>query len=140
MRLYSVTNMYTSGIHAGIQTAHLVHEMADFIRLRPVNFTVKTREVYYDWSMNHKTIIVLNGGYHANLVTVSEQFSKLGRILALPYASFNESVEALNGAMTATGIVVPPSIYEYDPDTSGYFLYDEELELFKLIKSFPLAK
>ena len=34
MKFFSFTNMYFSGIHAGIQTAHAVHQMENEYRIR----------------------------------------------------------------------------------------------------------
>ena len=57
MRLYSFQNFYFAGIHAGIQTAHSVGEMA-------ANYDASTSQgkMFLDWAKNHKTIIVKNGG------------------------------------------------------------------------------
>ena len=137
MRLYSVTNMYTAGIHAGIQTAHAVHEM-----FRKPMLTGQ-RAVLEDWADNHKTIIVLSGGYHANIRTVAEQFSRLGKAMSLPNAHFCESEDALAGAYTAAVIVVPESIWGLPKimDQSDFMSTNAlERELAQILSSYPLAK
>lgn len=136
MRLYSITNMYTPGIHAGIQTAHALHSM-----FRTSTFTTEQLETLHDWADNHKTIIVLNGGYHENIERLMEELWVLGRKLELPTGEFYESKAALNGAATAVCIVVPSCIYDRkDEDEALDMLTEEELELYRIIKSYPLAK
>lgn len=148
MRLYSITNMYTSGIHAGIQTAHLVHEMfteysdveVDSTRYiypeeNVILDTWANRYILNKWAKHHKTIIVLNGGYHSNLKRVYEEIEFIAQKLNLPYGRFHESKEALNGALTAVGVIVPEHIYNDDEE-----LTPEAEQLRQLIKSFPLAK
>lgn len=148
MRLYSLTNMYTSGIHAGIQTAHAVHEMF-------TKYGERGEEGYklHDWARSHKTIIVLNGGYQSHLEEAYKQIGKLATDLKLPYSKFHESKEALNEALTAIAIIIPQEIYDMQPeDYSDERLYRlnsnpqnmtieiAEVELARLIKSFGLAK
>lgn len=153
MRLYSITNMYTNGIHAGIQTAHLVHEMrmvtqglAERNVLGKVFVEESAREqlaVYDEWAKNHKTIIVLNGGYHSNIEFVYEKLKRIGFELNLPNAIFHEADDALNGAATATGIIVPERIYMRfgkvltEEDFEVYS--EEEIELINLLSPFRLA-
>ena len=134
MRLYSLTNLYTGGIHAGIQTAHMVHEL--FYEL---NDDV-TQRVLDTWAQEHKTIIVLQAGYHENIERCYYEFERLGGVLSLPYSGFRESKEALNNAWTAAGIVVPERIYAYRPGVSTYALTEFELELYNIISAYPLAK
>lgn len=135
MRLYSITNMYTSGIHAGIQTAHALHEM-----FRDHSLTALQRSVLNDWADNHKTIIVLNGGYHAEIESVAYRLYTLGHRAGLPVGYFRESEEALAGAYTAAVIVVPEHIYNAYPETASYTLSDNDLEIYNIIKKYPLAK
>lgn len=138
MRLYSFTNMYTAGIHAGIQTAHLVHEMAYYD-----GYTKGQSEVLRSWAKHHKTIIVLQAGYHQNILNIYKQLSPIAYATSLPVGYFRESVEALAGAWTATGIVVPKEVY--DPVIEEGFPSDTHVpphwkELHRIIKSYPLAK
>lgn len=102
-RLYSITNMYTSGIHAGIQTAHALHEMySDYS---------SHDNMLSDWADNHKTIIVLNGGYQSNLEKIHKLFGKLDENYGLPISKFHEEKDALNGALTAVAIILPDCFY-----------------------------
>lgn len=97
MRLYSVTNMYLSDIQKGIQTAHIVSELSK----------IDKNADYKEWAENYKTIIVLNGGYSQNIQNISEIIGNS----TLQGVAFTESEEALGGALTATGVVVPEKFY-----------------------------
>ncbi len=109
MRAYFFGNMYLSSIQQGIQAQHTTAEL--FIKYRGEDeFTPQTTSFLYEWARNHKTSILLNGGYSENLYYLSA-------ILATPenpypWASFKESKEALDGALTCVGIVLPARIYE----------------------------
>lgn len=96
MRFYSITNMYLSDIQKGIQTAHVISECSQ-----------TENELYKVWATDHKTIIVLNGGYTSNI----KRIAVLIENSTLDGVSFKESEEALDGAMTATGLVVPERFY-----------------------------
>lgn len=107
MRFYSFTNLYTAGIHAGIQTAHAVHEMMHKYNGRGG----MKAETLYEWAENHKTIIVLQAGYHEALNSLYDELKPISAELELPIIKWNESKAALNGATTAVGIVVPAHVY-----------------------------
>jgi hypothetical protein len=107
VRFYSFTNRYTSGIHAGIQTAHAVHEMMTKYGAREDDRAAAVR----GWAEKHKTIIVKQAGYHASLNLLYDEFKEPAARLALPLVRWCESKEALNGATTAIGIIIPPSVY-----------------------------
>lgn len=113
-RLYSVTNMYTSGIHAGIQTAHSLHEMyskyTDYDRLD--GLTQISQEFIEDWANDDKTIIVLNGGYQSNLQKIAILFEKVEEEYGFPCSEFSESQDALNEALTAIAIILPQQIWK----------------------------
>lgn len=139
MRFYSFTNLYTSGIHAGIQTAHAVHEMFSKYNARRGDDaqTLEKAEVMDDWMQNHKTIIVLNGGYQSNLQRIYRELTNISAELSLPIIKWHESKEALNGALTSVAIIVPPVIYwsnDEDPLAS-----DPEIRLYRLINSCRFA-
>lgn len=115
-RCYHINNFYLNGIHSGIQSAHVQHELAmDYLVPSEASashpyFDV-AKEGYIEWAKNHKTIIVLNGGMQSDL----EQWETLLRqdTNEFAWASFRESEEALNGALTNIGIVLPEYIYAY---------------------------
>jgi hypothetical protein len=150
MRLYTFGNFYLSSIQQGIQAAHLI---ADMFVDHQVPSTERT--VLYDWAKNHKTLISLNGGNHADLTEKFLLLRRLGAELQLPVGSFQEDDISLNRAMTCCGIVVPQHIYDFaairvhvlqpdqDPNIPVYEHYGldfHENTLAELIKSCSLAR
>lgn len=125
-RLYSIVNQYITVIHAGIQTAHAQHELF-------LNYPQRTgpgADLLWDWALEDKTIIVLEGGYQSNL---EELYESMRQIETLPSAKFHESKDALNGALTAIAIVLPEYMYDpqYDIFSNGavaerYLKYTDE--------------
>lgn len=120
LRAYFFGNMYLSPIQQGIQAAHVVTKMFVNHGHRPPNeSSPDEREAHYmlmDWARMGVTKILLNGGYQSNLEVIHQCFEKIAPMLGLPFAKFHEEQEALNGALTCVGIVVPEEIYS---------LYDE---------------
>ncbi|AUS02829.1 hypothetical protein NVP2275O_248 [Vibrio phage 2.275.O._10N.286.54.E11] len=99
-----------SGIHAGIQTSHSLHEM--FVKYQHAGSpkTKAAQDTLFDWARNHKTTIVLNGGMQENL---EDLFYFLGMDAnPYPFAKFHEADFSLNGALTNVGIVLPEAIYK----------------------------
>jgi hypothetical protein len=115
MRLYAYTNMYTEGIHAGIQTAHVIGELntkyADLDTPEGERAHIKL----LDWQKNHKTIFIYNGGLASMLWDRYQELREFAYKFELPIARFYESKEALNGALTCVGIVVPDQYYRFSP-------------------------
>ncbi len=101
MRYYGFGNMYLSSIQQGIQNAHVIHELYNKYTLRDDLTT---------WSRNHKTMILLNGGYTSNLQQLIQMFSNPTNPFA--WAQFNESEEAMGGLLTCVGIILPERIYK----------------------------
>jgi hypothetical protein len=104
-RCYFFQNMYLPGIQVGIQSAHTVTEMAMKYR----DNRKKDSLLFAQWATVDKVMIVLNGGYHSVLEGVESLFQN--ETNPYPWASFRESKEALNEALTNIGIVLPESIY-----------------------------
>jgi len=94
------------GIHAGIQTAHIVSELS--VKYRHES---KQHGAYQMWATGHKTIFVSNGGYASSLRDRYKKLHRLAERYALPCTDFHESPEALDGALTAVGIIVPAFLY-----------------------------
>lgn len=128
MRCYHINNTYLSGIHAGIQSAHTQHELAiKYLASTPYRNMVADESLveygarldlhtdakaeYIDWANNHKTMILLNGGMMSHLL----EFEKFLNAHQHSYAwsSFREEEDALNGALTNIGIVLPEHMYRY---------------------------
>lgn len=104
MRAYFFNNMYLSSIQQGIQVAHVVGEM--FIKYSPDD---PRYEILKGWALSHKTIIVLNAGYSEEIHDLNDFFSYTNN--PYPWAPFCESKEALDGATTSIGIILPEKIY-----------------------------
>ena len=106
MRAYFFGNMYLSSIQQGIQAAHVVHEL--FLKY-PGEGTFQTDKILWEWAENHKTMVLLNAGYSEEIRYLVDFFNH--RDNPYPHASFNESNEALDGALTCVGVVLPEQIY-----------------------------
>ena len=120
LRLYTFINYYLSPIQAGIQSAHLVHELFNEYELTSSTPRADGKSII-DWSADHKTIIVLNGGNHKSLMEL------FGILLEqdLPWVSFNEDDASLGGLMTGIGVVLPDYIYEAkSTNNSSRFQYE----------------
>lgn len=117
MRAYFFQNFYLQGIHAGIQSQHTTAEM--FVKYSQPS---TQQEQLFDWAINHKTTIVLNGGMQQDLEDVIKVLSWLD----FPFAYFKESKECLNGALTNVGVILPEYIYsaprQDSEDWLQYFL------------------
>ena len=145
-RAYFLTNMYLSSIQNGIQTAHCTAEFY-------VKYGINTPKgkIVYDWASQDKTMIVLNGGYCSALRDFAEFLNN--DLNPFPWATFNESQEALDGALTATGIILPEDTYSLirnGPEGAAPFSLDDlilvekvlpwEAELIVRLRTFGLAK
>jgi hypothetical protein len=108
MRAYFFGNMYLSSIQQGIQAAHVLGEM--FIKYTQPD-DMET-EMLHEWAKNHKTMILLNGGYSESIRDLYE-FLKSSEN-PYPFADFHEGQDALDGALTSVGIVLPEKIYGFD--------------------------
>lgn len=156
MRLYSFTHCYMSPIQHGIQTGHLTDSMTvEYI----LEYKETQSEVYKDWIKNHKTYIVLNGGNSRNIADISNHLEYYGEALKLPYGTFCEDEDSMEGILTCVGIVVPECYYDatkdyftsndveyynyvYTTNTCEEVIYEYdsvEWHLINLIKSYKLA-
>lgn len=111
MRAYFFQNFYLQGIHAGIQSQHTTAEMFVKYANQP-NYN----KVLFDWAANHKTTIVLNGGMQSDLLKIEY----LLEYSQFPWASFREEQDALNGALTNVGVIVPEYVYTAPKYVDGY--------------------
>lgn len=69
------------------------------------------KDTLTEWAVNHKTIIVLNGGYQSNLENINT-FLLEHHNTKYPSAWFREEYEALNTALTCVGIILDDTVYE----------------------------
>jgi hypothetical protein len=108
MRAYFFVNSWLSGIQKGLQAAHCVAEMA--MNLSENDWKQLEEHAYIDWALNHKTIIILEGGSHSDLENIERVFNDQTN----PYiwASFSEDEESLNNSMTCVGIIISEKLYE----------------------------
>lgn len=104
MRAYFFGNMYLSSIQQGIQAAHVTHELF----MKP--HSEEGNMYLFEWATNHKTMILLNAGYSEEIRRLVEFFDTPDN--PYPWASFNEGQDALDGALTCVGIVIPEQVYE----------------------------
>lgn len=126
MRFYAAGNYYLSSIQQGIQAAHALGEMFNQYPYgdSPVGRTLR------DWSANHKTMVLLNGGNSAGLRDLWQLLSD-PRNTSLPVSKFHEDDQSLDGALTCVAIVLPERLYEAEkvyPD-ADYPAWDDGLPL-----------
>lgn len=113
MRCYHLCNFYLAGIHAGIQTAHTHHEMAvkyltnDSPEADSNGYFAENG--YLKWANDHKTLVLLNGGMAKQLLDFEAFLMSEDHPYA--WASFREELDAINGAITNVGIVLPEKMY-----------------------------
>lgn len=135
MRAYFFGNMYISQIQHGIQAKHVGDEMVLKYFPIPTIDDVGHEQCWQpspqagmlgDWMQNHKTVILLNGGFGENIEELESFFEGTldaqgvtrlsevydGAYSPYPFAIFCESDEALGGAATSFGVILPPKIYE----------------------------
>ncbi len=108
MRAYFFTNMYLSSLQQGLQSAHCTANI--YARYTTYSEGCNQLEMLRLWSLEHQTIIILNGGFSSNLIDIKLLFDDPNN--PYPHSSFKESCDALNNALTCVGIVVPERIYE----------------------------
>lgn len=106
-RCYHFNNFYFNGVHAGIQSHHSFMEIFNKVKDKPDSQQYRMLD---EWSSNHKTVIVLNGGMQFNLEELEMFFDNMDN--PFPWASFREGKEATNESLTNIGIVLPDYIYE----------------------------
>lgn len=105
MRAYFFGNMYLSSLQQGLQAAHVIAEM--FVKYQ---YTSCSRILTLtEWASLHKTIILLNAGYSSEIHALDVFFSNEDN--PYPWAKFNEGEDALDGALTDIGIILPERIY-----------------------------
>ncbi len=125
-RLYTFSHMLLSDTAKGIQNLHSVVELFNKYIPNPSNDDcVSVNEdrnkdansILWDWSINHKTCIALNGRFSNDLILL-EDFLKDG-LNYLPWASFKEDQETLEGILTSISIIMPEKIYKTASDLRG---------------------
>lgn len=109
MKFYSFGNFYLQSAQSGIQAFHAGIRMSiKYISLDGAHVS-PPYGAYIDWAKNSETIILLNGGAQSDLEEFEAYLSSVDH--DYPWASFRESVEALNGALTNVSIILPERLY-----------------------------
>ncbi len=142
MRFYAWGNMYLSSIQQGIQSLHCLSEM--YVKYRHAT-NGRLQEVE-EWADHHKTVIVLNAGEMSALEDVLHMMGSDEN----PYAwsAWRESDDALNGALTNVGVILPERMYKAAQEKKKYWrnwenrqkLTEWEIELADLINSTYMAR
>lgn len=110
MRFYGFGNYYLSSLQQGLQSAHVVGDLAA-ASISSGKVTTKGK-IFFDWAENHKTMVLLNGGNSAMLEALFQKFATFEKNgMHLPYAKFHEDEQSLGGALTYVGIVVEEKYY-----------------------------
>lgn len=108
-RAYFWGNFYLSSIQQGIQALHCVSEMfCEYPLDAQDDDVLRKSHMLHDWAMDHKTVVVLNGGDQAALQEIFANLSVDEN--DLPYAGWNEDRRALNDCLTCVGIIVDEKI------------------------------
>jgi len=115
-RRYTFTNFMLRSIQQGVQADHAGDELTNkYVYADHAHeHSIKTRDFLKDWSLNHKTVIYLNGGFHGDMVSLDQLLSyndlEFGGVI-LPWAKFHEDEYTLGGLLTSISIVLPEEIY-----------------------------
>ena len=144
MRAYFWGNMYLSSIQQGIQSLHCISEM--YIKYIPGHPEAEKRDDLYKWGHECKTVVILNAGE----MSVLEEVEKLISSNDNPYAwaTWRESLESLNGALTNVGVILPERMYKAAREKKKFWrnwenrqkLTPWEIELADLINSTYMAR
>lgn len=136
-RAYFFGNMYLSSIQQGIQALHVTSEL-----FSKYTVTTASKRMLYRWSINDKTVILLNGGYSETIKNVYIALARLCPKYGFPFAKFHEEKDALNGALTSIGVVLPKQVYDSLNPWAFSNVTDEEFDFFNiksLLSKAPLA-
>lgn len=138
LRGYFFGNMYLSQIQQGIQSAHVIQAMST----RYTNFhSSDAAFMFQRWMDEDRTMIVLNGGTQRDLKDLMLQLNSLtNHGSTYPVSYFEEEEDALNGALTCVGIILPEYVYNDSILMEDAInLRVEDVRLHELIKSYKLA-
>jgi hypothetical protein len=112
-RLYSfVANGYLSPLQCGLQTAHVVGEIANDVASHKGE-DIHSYRAFFEWAEQDKTIIICAAFNHQGVVDCYAELERTGRgALCLPSAIFREDERSMNSMATACGIVVPQKYWD----------------------------
>lgn len=110
LRLYTFTLYQLSPIQQGIQAGHAAVELAMKSYKKQMTLRSGTDfKTYYDWAVNWKTMVLLNGGDLNELRELSDFFTTGANMF--PWATFYESEDSLGGCMTSIAVILPARIF-----------------------------
>lgn len=113
MRFYSFSNMYLSSLQVGLQSSHVVADLLLKYVTVSEDYELSSdprRIIAWQWARDHKTMVLLNAGFSDSIRNLIQFFDDPEN--PYPWSEFYESEEALDGALTSVGIVLPEKIYE----------------------------
>lgn len=132
MKYYSVTNGYLNSIQQGVQAVHTLGEMVNKY------YSAGRTFMLYDWMRNHKTVVFLNGGNNAKLLSFYDFLADEKN--PYPYVQFHEDSDSLGCMLTSVAVIVPESIYGANLDEPNGDLTSWEFELATLLRRMPSAR
>lgn len=130
LKMYFFVMGNLSGRQQGIQAGHAALEYARIYKDCPQ---------FKDFTENHKTFILLDGGGSDDMFTREQELNDFG----IKYASFNEP--DLNNSMSAIAFIVPESVYGFDwkayEESKEFWnpVDDRNMPFRKYLKQFRLA-
>ncbi len=144
MRYYGFGNFMLSSVQQGVQNFHVCHELFN----KYFTSSSGAAKVLFEWSLNHKTAVFLNGGNAAGLRAVYSQLTVFGDELCLPYVKFHEDEDSLDNSMTACGIIVTTDIVDLAQamrESTNWWApelrhTDAEIALASFLNQFQLAR
>lgn len=109
MKYIASVNFYCKGIQAAIQAGHALDQLwSELTEAKKPTKTTKAKfAMLREFSKNHKTWIILNGGDHNALADLHRFMT--GQT-TYPFTMFQEP--GLNYANTAVGIILPERMYD----------------------------
>lgn len=147
MRAYFFTNRYVSGIHTGIQSGHALDQMWSKYVEEFLSDQLSGQEPLYqhrsqldllrEFSRNHKTFVILDGGDHHDLLKLRDLLDRPDN--PYPWGEFQEP--GLNHCLTSVVVVIPEALYKsVDTEISQLQLTAWEREFQEYRISRPLAR
>ena len=110
-RLYAfVANLYLSPLQCGLQTAHVVSEIAHLVSLSPASLSSPS---FNTWAREDKTIIICGAGNHQGVLDCWAELKRTAIDTGLTCgAIFHEDEQSMNGMATACGVIVPQKYWD----------------------------
>lgn len=114
-RLYAfVANHYLSPLQCGLQTAHVVSEIASNLHREMIRAGVgEDHHAFEQWAEHDKTIIICGAGNHQGVLDCWAELLRTGIEPGfVTGALFREDEQSMNGMATACGVIVPKKYWD----------------------------